>query len=146
LFAPNLNSYRRFQNGSYAPLAPSWGYENRTVAVRIPADAPHATRIEHRVAGADANPYLVIAAILGGMLHGIEHKLLAPPPMEGNAYEQLPPSLPRYWPEALARFADSGFIRDYFGEQFQQVYSVLKQQEMDEFDRQVTPLEYDACL
>ena len=146
LFAPNLNSYRRFQNGSYAPLAPSWGYENRTVAVRIPADAPHATRIEHRVAGADANPYLVIAAILGGMLHGIEHKLVAPAPMEGNAYEQLPPSLPRYWPDALARFADSGFIRDYFGEQFQQVYSVLKQQEMDEFDRQVTPLEYDACL
>jgi glutamine synthetase len=146
LFAPNLNSYRRFQNGSYAPLAPSWGYENRTVAVRIPADAPHATRIEHRVAGADANPYLVIAAILGGMLHGIEHKLVAPAPMEGNAYEQLPPSLPRYWPDALARFTDSGFIRDYFGEQFQQVYSVLKQQEMDEFDRQVTPLEYDACL
>ena len=146
LFAPNLNSYRRFQRGTHAPLAPSWGYENRTVSVRIPADSPKATRLEHRVAGADANPYLVIAAILGGMLQGIENKLEAPPPLEGNAYEQLPPSLPRYWPVALARFENSDFIRDNFGEEFQRVYTVLKQQELDEFDRQVTPLEYDACL
>jgi glutamine synthetase len=58
----------------------------------------------------------------------------------------LPPTLPRYWPDALARFADSGFIRDNFGSEFQQVYAVLKQQELDEFDRQVTPMEYDACL
>lgn len=146
LFAPNLNSYRRFQRGTHAPLAPSWGYENRTVAVRVPADAPHATRIEHRVAGADANPYLVVATILAGILHGIENKLQAPAPLEGNAYEQLPPSLPRYWPDALARFEASEFIRDNFGEEFLKVYSILKQQEMDEFDRHVTPLEYDACL
>ena len=146
LFAPNLNSYRRFQHGSYAPMAPCWGYENRTVSVRIPADAPVATRIEHRVAGADANPYLVIAAVLGGMLHGIESKLEAPPPLEGNAYEQLAPSLPRYWPDALAAFENSGFIRDNFGATFQHVFSVLKRQEMADFDCQVTPLEYDACL
>ncbi len=146
LFAPNLNSYRRFQHGTYAPLAPCWGYENRTVSIRIPADAPHATRIEHRVAGADANPYLVIAAILSGMLHGIENKLQAPPPLEGNAYELLAPSLPRYWPDALARFESSGFVRDNFGKAFQRVYSVLKRQEMADFDCQVTPLEYDACL
>jgi glutamine synthetase len=146
LFAPNLNSYRRFQRGTYAPLAPCWGYENRTVSVRIPADAPHATRIEHRVAGADGNPYLVVAAILAGMLHGLENKLQAPPPITGNAYELLEPSLPRYWPDALARFEKSGFIADNFGKVFRNVYSVLKQQEMDDFDCQVTPLEYDACL
>jgi glutamine synthetase len=146
LFAPNLNSYRRFQAGTYAPLAPCWGYENRTVSVRVPADAPHATRIEHRVPGADANPYLVIAAILSGMLHGIENKLQAPPPLEGNAYELLEPSLPRYWPDALALFEKSDFIRNYFGKTFQHVYSVLKHQEMADFDCQVTPLEYDACL
>ncbi|MDH3885424.1 MAG: glutamine synthetase family protein [Desulfobacterales bacterium] len=146
LFAPNLNSYRRFQLGSHAPMAPCWGYENRTVAVRIPTDAAEATRIEHRVPGADANPYLVIAGILAGILHGIEHQLQAPPPLTGNAYEQLPASLPRHWPEALARFTTSGFIRDNLGENFQQVYTVLKQQELDEFDRQVTPMEYDACL
>jgi glutamine synthetase len=118
LFAPNLNSYRRFQRGTHAPLAPSWGYENRTVAVRVPADEAHATRIEHRVAGADANPYLVVAVILAGMLHGIDNDLEAPAPLEGNAYEQLPPSLPRYWPDALARFEDSEFISEYFGERW----------------------------
>ncbi|MEH6519544.1 MAG: glutamine synthetase family protein [Halioglobus sp.] len=146
LFAPNLNSYRRFQRGTHAPLAPTWGYENRTVAVRVPADSPAATRIEHRVAGADANPYLVISAILAGMLHGIENKLEAPAPLEGNAYDQVPPSLPRYWPDALARFRDSGFIRDTLGEEFQRVYTFIKQQEQDEFDRQVTPLEYEGHL
>jgi glutamine synthetase len=146
LFAPNLNSFRRFQRGTYAPLAPCWGYENRTVSVRIPADAPRATRIEHRVAGADANPYLAIAAILSGMLHGIENKLQAPPPLTGNAYELLEPSLPRYWPDALARFESSDFIRANFGKTFQHVFAVLKHQEMADFDCQVTPLEYDACL
>ena len=146
LFAPNLNSYRRFQRGTHAPLAPSWGYENRTVSVRVPADAPVATRIEHRVAGADAHPHLVIAAILSSMLYGIENKLEAPAPLEGNAYDQLPPSLPRYWQDALAHFEHSDFIGAYLGKEFQRVYSLLKQQELDEFDRQVTPLEYDACL
>ena len=146
LFAPNLNSYRRFQRGTHAPLAPSWGYENRTVSLRVPADAPVATRIEHRVAGADANPYLAIAAILAGMLHGIEEEMEAPEPMEGNAYDKLPASLPRYWPDALARFESSKFIADNFGKEFQRTYSLTKQQEIDEFDRQVTALEYDACL
>ena len=80
------------------------------------------------------------------MLHGIENKLEAPAPLEGNAYDQLPPSLPQHWPEALARFEQSEFIGEWLGEEFQRVYTLLKQQEMDEFDRQVTPLEYDACL
>jgi len=146
LFAPNLNSYRRFQRGTHAPLAPTWGYENRTVSIRVPADSPEATRIEHRVSGADANPYLVITAILAGMLHGIENKLTPPPYLEGNAYDQVPASLPRHWPDALARFRDSEFIAAYFGAEFQKVYTILKRQEQDEFDRQVTPLEYDACL
>lgn len=146
LFAPNLNSYRRFRRGTHAPMAPCWGYENRTVSVRIPADTTAATRIEHRVAGADGNPYLVIAAILGGILHGIEHKLQPPPPEAGNAYETVPASLPRYWPDALARFRASSFIERYLGAEFRHVYGELKQQELDEFDRQVTPMEYDACL
>jgi len=146
LFAPNLNSYRRFQRGTHAPLAPSWGYENRTVSLRVPADAPVATRIEHRVSGADANPYLAIAAILAGMLHGIEGKMKAPEPMEGNTYDKLPPSLPRDWPDALARFESSKFIGSYLGKEFQRTYALTKQQEIDEFDKQVTALEYDACL
>ena len=146
LLAPNLNSYRRFQRGSHAPLAPSWGYENRTVAVRVPTDAPIATRLEHRVAGADAQPHLAIAALLAGVAYGIENRLDAPAPLTGNAYDQLPPSLPRYWPDALERFEQSEFVRDYLGAEFQRVYALVKRQEMDEFDRQVTPLEYDANL
>lgn len=146
LFAPNLNSYRRFQRGTHAPLAPSWGYENRTVSLRVPADVPAATRLEHRVAGADAHPHLVIAAILAGMLRGIENALQPPSPMEGNAYDQLPASLPRYWPDALQRFEESEFVPAYFGAEFHRVFGLLKQQEIDEFDRQVTPLEYEACL
>ncbi|MEH6608087.1 MAG: glutamine synthetase family protein [Halioglobus sp.] len=146
IFAPNLNSYRRFQRGTHAPLAPSWGYENRTVAVRVPADAHIATRIEHRVPGADAHPHLAIAALLAGMLDGIERKLSVPEPMTGNAYDQLPASLPRYWPDALALFSESEFIARSFGTEFQKVFTVIKQQELDTFDCQVTPLEYDACL
>ena len=146
LFAPNLNSFRRFRRGTHAPMAPTWGYENRTVSVRVPADAPAATRIEHRVAGADANPYLVMAGILAGILHGIENKLVAPAPLEGNAYEQVPPSLPRHWPSALHCFEQSELVTAYLGSEFQKVFVILKQQEMDTFDSQVTPLEYDACL
>lgn len=146
LFAPNVNSYRRFQRGSHAPLAPAWGYENRTVSVRVPTDVPSATRIEHRVAGADAHPHLVMAAVLAGIVYGIEEQLEAPEPLEGNAYEQLADSLPRYLPDALDRFENSAFIRAYLGAEFQSVYSLIKRQELAEFDRQVTPLEYDASL
>lgn len=146
MFAPHLNSYRRFQKSSHAPLAATWGYENRTVAIRVPADTPQATRIEHRVSGADANPYLVVAAILGGMLLGIENQLEAPEPIAGNAYDHNEDMLPAYWPEAQKQFLASGFVRDYLGEEFQTVFSGIKQQEQDEFNRHVSMLEYEACL
>lgn len=146
LFAPHLNSYRRFQRGSHAPMAANWGYENRTVAVRVPADKPVATRIEHRVAGADANPYLVLAAILAGMLYGIEQKLVPPAAISGNAYDQCPPDLPNYWVLARTRFAESEFIKNYLGDAFQHTYSAVKQQEHDEFNRHVTKLEYESYL
>lgn len=146
LFAPHINSYRRFQAGSHAPLAPSWGYENRTVSIRVPTDAHEAMRLEHRVGGADASPYLAISAILAGMLHGIENKLEAPAPIVGSAYDQCPPSLPRYWPQAIDAFEQSDTIREYFGETFQRVYTLVKRQEIAEFDRLVTPLEYDSYL
>ncbi len=144
LFAPNLNSYRRFQRGSHAPTAPTWGYENRTVSVRVPADAHEALRIEHRVSGADANVYLVMASILAGMLHGIEKKLEAPPPAKGNTYEKFAANLPRYLPDAINTFSGSEFIAEYFGKEFKKVYTTVKAQELDEFDRVVTPLEYES--
>ncbi|WP_461480863.1 glutamine synthetase family protein [Porticoccus sp.] len=146
IFAPNINACRRFQPGSHAPLAASWGYENRTAALRIPTGNPGDRRIEHRVAGADANPYLVVAATLAGMLHGIEQQLTPPPAIEGDAYRQQGIELPRYLPDSLQRLAQSAFIREYFGGEFQRVFLAAKQQELAEFDRRVTTLEYDAYL
>ncbi len=146
LLAPHLNSFRRFVHGTHAPMTPTWGYENRTVAVRVPADTHNAMRIEHRVAGADASPHLAIAAIVAGMLYGIENKLLPPEPVVGDAYQQYPPSLPNNWQDAVDRFVQSEFIHDYLGAEFQRVYASTKQQEIDEFDKHVTPLEYEVYL
>lgn len=146
LLAPNFNSYRRFQRGMHSPLAPCWGYENRTVAVRVPLSDGADRRIEHRVAGADAQPHLAVAALLAGMLYGIENQLEPPPAIEGNAYEQLEPTLPRHWEDALERFRTSRFVAEYFGASLQEVFSLIKQQEIDEFARHVSPLEYDTNL
>ena len=146
LFAPNLNSYRRFQPGNHCPTAATWGYENRTVSVRVPADKLKAMRLEHRVAGADANPHLVACAILAGMLYGIENQLQAPEPLSGDTFSESAKRLPNQWPDAVDVFMKSTFIKEYFGEKFQQVFSEAKLQEIDEFNRQVTIQEYDAYL
>ena len=99
LFAPSFNAYRRFQPGNHAPTEATWGYDNRTTALRIPESPAAARRIEHRVAGADANPYLVLAAVLAGIWHGIENKLNPPSVIDGNAWDQdiEAPKLPRQW-------------------------------------------------
>lgn len=146
IFAPNQNSYRRFQPGCHAPLSPSWGYENRTVSLRVPAGDTKAMRIEHRVSGADANPYLVLAAILAGAYAGIVEEKTAAEPTEGNAYAVHQPSLPAFWPDALKAFDQSTFVPKYLNATFQKVYSVSKWQELNEFRRAVSPMEYDAYL
>lgn len=146
VFAPNQNSYRRFQAGCHAPLSPSWGYENRTVALRVPAGDTRAMRVEHRVAGADANPYLTLAAILAGAYRGITEKREAPPPTEGNAYDQHKPTLPVFWSEALKAFDQSTFVGEYLNPVIQRIYSASKWQELNEFRRVVTRMEYDAYL
>jgi len=87
-FAPYANSFERFVAGAHAPTSATWGFENRTVAVRIPASPKASTRIEHRVAGGDANPYLMFAAIFGAALEGIEASAKPPTPITGNAYTQ----------------------------------------------------------
>ena len=89
LFAPNLNSYRRFQRGTHAPLAPSWGYENRSVAVRVPNSDAKNQRIEYRLGGADANPYLALAVMLAGIHHGMSHKAVPSEPIENLSTESF---------------------------------------------------------
>lgn len=105
VFAPHENSFRRLLPGAHAPSAVAWGYENRTAAIRIPGGSPKARRIEHRVAGADANPYLVLTSILGGALLGIENQWQPPPPITGDAYSLELPTLPPDWASAIDTFA-----------------------------------------
>ncbi|MBS7664466.1 glutamine synthetase, partial [Pseudomonas lalucatii] len=88
LFCPNANSYRRFQANSYAPLAPTWGIDNRTVSLRVPGGPAASRHIEHRICGADANPYLAAAAILAAIHRGIRERLDPGAPIEGNGYAQ----------------------------------------------------------
>ena len=107
LFAPNANSYRRFRRNSYAPVSVSWGINNRTVSLRIPAGPAETCHIEHRPAGADANPYLVLASVLAGMHHGITQKIDPGPPVSGNGYEKEAKKIPTDWLSAIAAFRSS---------------------------------------
>jgi glutamine synthetase len=146
LFAPSFNAYRRFQKGSHAPVTPNWGYENRTVAVRVPAGNPKARRFEHRVAGADANPYLAIAAILAAALDGIEGGLFPGEPVSGDGYSSNDATLPLHMHEALRQFRESRFIGAALGRDLQRSFSLTKEQELAEFERHITSLEYHAYV
>lgn len=146
LFAPNANSYRRFRVDSFVPLHPSWGFNNRTTALRIPSGPDHARRVEHRVAGADSNPYLLMAAVLAGIHHGITRKLEPVPPTEGNACEQSEATLPTTWPAALQALAEATVIPDYLGQDFVHVYMANKISERAKFDYHVSPLEHEWYL
>lgn len=140
--APTANSFRRFQPEAYVPLNPSWAINNRGVAFRIPHGSPASRRVEHRVAGADANPYLLAAIVLAGMHHGLSRRLDPGAPLAGNAYRDNRPTIPLTWPEALAAFERSSFVREYFGDAFTDLYAGTRRGEMQEFNAHVSPLDY----
>jgi glutamine synthetase len=143
IWAQYANSYRRYVPKSYVAMTPQWGFNNRTVALRIPAGNGAATRIEHRVAGADANPYLVVAAILAGIAHGLRTKADPGPHAEGDAEEiDAPVTLPTAWVNALEVFEKSAVVREAFGAGFHDVYTRLKQTERANFERIVTSLDH----
>ncbi|GAB3038561.1 glutamine synthetase family protein [Bowmanella dokdonensis] len=146
LLCPNINSYRRLQPNLYVPMYVNWGIDNRTVAVRIPAGEPHSRRVEHRVAGADANPYIALATVLYAMYHGVSNQLTPPAPQEGNTFEFDNPSLPSRLPDALELLNGSKVFNQYFGEEFIRVYSACKEQELLKFEQTVTLKEYDFYL
>lgn len=114
VFAPHSNSYGRLVPGAHAPTGIAWGYENRTTAIRVPNGAPKARRLEHRVAGGDVNPYLLLTAILGGMLIGIEDHMAAPDPITGDAYACNLPQIPSNWGSALNSFSRSQLMSRIF--------------------------------
>lgn len=146
LFAPGANSYRRLVKGAFAPVHQSWDVNNRTVALRIPVGDVESRRVEHRVAGADVNPWLLTAAVLAGMHHGMTRRLEPPARVEGNAYKQDLPAIPETWKDALDLFSASAFIEEYLGGDFQTVFGRVKEHERRLFEREVTPLEYQWYL
>ncbi|MBL0042269.1 MAG: glutamine synthetase [Xanthomonadales bacterium] len=145
MFAPHANSYRRFVLNAFVPLNDCWGFNNRTVAMRIPHSDPANIRIEHRIAGADANPYLVTAAVLAGMLDGLENGGDPGPAIVGNAYEQTE-MRELFWRDTLRDFMNSDFVASTFGEKFRHVFGQQKLKELRSFQREVTTLEIDWYL
>ena len=142
VWAQSANAYRRYVPKAYVSMAAHWGFNNRTVALRIPRGPGAATRIEHRVAGADANPYLVIASILAGVRHGIANQIDPGPAVEGNSEAIEAPALPTAWVNSLDLFQRSEVVRRAFGAPFQDVFSRLKHAERSNFERIVTPLDH----
>ena len=146
LFAPHSNSMRRFRHESHAPTSANWGYDNRTVAIRIPASDGINRRLEHRIAGADANPMLVLSAMLRGILHGIDAELVPSDPVEGSGYDAPGRALPTDWAGALQAFVDGDILPQAFGPLFARVYEACKRQELAVTDERITDFEYDTYL
>ncbi|NOR62029.1 MAG: glutamine synthetase, partial [Rhodobacteraceae bacterium] len=146
IFAPHLNSYRRLTPNSHAPTSIGWGYENRTSAIRIPGGSPKARRIEHRVAGADANPYLLLASLLAGVLEGLEVQENPPEPTAGNAYDAGLPQLPADWAAAIAAFDASAALKAHLNPQFCDVFTAMKQQELNRFTQRMSDFEVATYL
>ena len=143
IFAPTANSYRRLIPDNYAPLSPNWGYNHRNVSLRIPVSGDKDRRIEHRVASADANPYLVMAAIVSGIHYGLTHQC-DPGPMipEGHELEEEEITLPREWSTAIAKFQASTIMPTYLGEEYCKFFAEVRRCECEEFHRQVPDLDY----
>ena len=147
IFAPNANSYRRLQPFSFVPLSPNWGHNHRGVALRIPVCDQKNMRVEHRVASADANPYLVMAALLAGIHYGISNKC-EPTEMiaEGTMVDEQEVSLPIRWEAALDRFKNSEILPAYLGEEFCRVFEITRRMECDQFQAQISNIDYEWYL
>ena len=140
LYAPNINSYKRFAEGSFAPTVIAWGLDNRSCAVRLVGRGPSA-RMELRVPGGDVNPYLALAAMLAGGLYGIEHALELEPELTGNAYTSGRPTVPRTLREAREEFAHSEIARQTLGDVVVDHYTNMADVELAAFDAAVTDWE-----
>lgn len=140
LYAPNVNSYKRFAAASFAPTAVAWGLDNRTCAVRLVGHGPSA-RMENRVPGGDVNPYLALAAMLAGGLHGIENRLPLEEALVGNAYDSDKPHVPHTLRDARDLFAASAPARAAFGDEVVDHYANMADVELAAFDAAVTDWE-----
>ena len=150
IFCPHINSYKRTVPNFSAPVAANWGYNNRSVSVRIPSDDDEpVTRFEHRLAGADSNPYWVLSAILMGILYGLENKVKAPKASEGEIQNRKIPrrlKFPQHMYEATLLYKKSKIIRHYFGKDVQEIYTNIKEHELRDYVRPITPHEIQWYL
>jgi len=146
IFSPHANSFRRLTPSEHAPTYASWGFDNRSAAVRVITANREATRIEHRVAGADSNPYLVLAMILSAALEGMEQARHPGGPVSGDDHDSDHASLPTNWDYALQLLRKSDFAATALGAKYRDLYSACKHQELAEFALRVTDVEYDAYI
>ena len=147
IFAPHANSWRRFASQSYAPVSPTWGVNNRSVALRIPAGDIRARRIEHRPAGVDANPYLVAATVLAGIRHGLKHRIDPGPETTGNGYDaQTTVVIPEDWRSAIKLAQGSAFLKEALGEDMHRTFTAVKAAEYARVMRTVSEVDFDLYL
>ncbi|ULB10793.1 glutamine synthetase family protein [Cereibacter azotoformans] len=148
VFAPHANSWRRFASQSYAPVSPTWGVNNRSVALRIPAGDIRARRIEHRPAGVDANPYLVAATVLAGIRRGLEQQIDPGPETTGNGYEDPGDTqpIPTCWRSAIAAARHSAFLREALGPDMHRTFTAIKEAEYARVARTIPDVDYDLYL
>jgi glutamine synthetase len=142
LYAPNINSYKRFQPGSFAPTALRWGLDNRTCALRVVGHGGSSIRVENRIPGGDVNPYLAIAAMIAGALHGIENRLDLVDAVAGNAYrDETAPRVPTTLRDGLTLWESGPLARDAFGGEVVDHYANNARVEVAAFDAAVTDWE-----
>ena len=141
--APHPNSYRRFRAGALAPSGRSWGYDHREAALRVPRSTEHNRRIEHRVAGADANPYLALATVLAGIHYGLEKQLMPSDPIPREAdLSTDETTLPTRLDAAIALFVNSDVLPTYLGGGFTTIYAAIRQGESNAYHAQIPDLDY----
>jgi glutamine synthetase len=151
MLAPNVNSFKRLAPGAFAPIAATWGVENRTCAIRVIPGRASAQRIELRAPGSDSNPYLLAACLLAATLWGIEQRIEPAAPMLGSCYERAD-SIPedQHFPgtfrQAIERFGESSHARELFGDDFVEMYAGTRMAQAEQFARMVTDKELERFL
>lgn len=146
IFAINANSYRRYGMNAYVPSSPNWGPNHRDLSMRIPLSSPPNTRLEHRVSGADANPYLVAAAVFAGIHHGMANEVEPTPMIQEREKVEDEVTLPTRWPLAMDAFDNGKILPGYLGEDYHKLYSICRREESDRFQSEITDRDYEWYL
>jgi glutamine synthetase len=146
IVAPTANSYRRYRPGVFVPLEPNWGRNHRGVALRIPMSGVEDTRVEYRPGGSDGNPYLVIAAILAGVHHGITNKVEPGPIVAQESIIDEKITLPVRWSAALDAFEAGTILPSYLGEKFHRLYGICRREEEEHFHSEISDRDYEWYL